>query len=628
MMLAHLLSLLWLASRASAAPRRGDFELQVPPEGIESEVLRPRPLIRRHLGPGLPPEASFHLPPGGVPLGEPAREPLRVPLKEASEGRTRTRERTRAASLLVQDLGHGSLSWYLWVGLLSSSLGAALTGLSLWRGFCVEVAAEELVPPRPGHVTSVFQILCITSLNIGYGAMAATMAIFVLPKEAEQFFPKQSSLGLGLLELLGASSLLLGPLAGQLSDRTKHTLGRRRPMVLISTQLAMIATLGCWLASISGSSAAFGLCFLVQQVMWNGGHAAHAALLSDVVHPGSIGLASSLQAITMLLGALLGMLCFQALASEGLHYSGIYGLQVMLGFAFLPVVQLSAGEAPSSGMLLPGEPLSFSSAFRLGEERSPDFRLVMWEKAIYCICAGAKSFILFFVRDVLHITRGSDQALLLAEAALSNVTAAAAGGFLSSWLFTRFHIQAQRLAFAGSVLLAVGTQFWICAFFSPGLFSKTVLLGFFAVYGFGQGCYMSADLALAIDTLPDPDEASRYLGLWGLSAFLGAGVGGLAMSFVLELFGKTLPETYGIRVPQGRYCLHGYIALLLAGCVCHLYVGKLCLQIRSRRDNELDLSLLDRKGKTNAFLVETPSEKSDKEQLADSGPEDLHAGGG
>ncbi|CAE7209094.1 unnamed protein product [Symbiodinium sp. CCMP2592] len=186
MMLARLLSLLWLASRASAAPRRGDLELQVPPEGIESEVLRPRPLIRRH----LPSEASFHLSPAvplEVPLtkepsGEPLREPLRVPLKEASEGRTQTPEGTRAASLLVQDLGHGSLSWYLWVGLLSSSLGAALTGLSLWRGFCVEVAAEELVPPRPGHVTSVFQILCITSLNIGYGAMAATMAIFVLPK--------------------------------------------------------------------------------------------------------------------------------------------------------------------------------------------------------------------------------------------------------------------------------------------------------------------------------------------------------------------------------------------------------------------------------------------------------------
>ena len=45
---------------------------------------------------------------------------------------------------------------------------------------------------------------------------------------------------------------------------------------------------------------------------------------------------------------------------------------------------------------------------------------------------------------------------------------------------------------------------------------------------------MSADLALAIDTMPDPDEASRYLGLWGVSAFLGAGLGGFAMSLMLE----------------------------------------------------------------------------------------------
>ena len=33
------------------------------------------------------------------------------------------------------------------------------------------------------------------------------MTIFVLPKEAEHFFPKQSSISLGFLELLGAVSL-------------------------------------------------------------------------------------------------------------------------------------------------------------------------------------------------------------------------------------------------------------------------------------------------------------------------------------------------------------------------------------------------------------------------------------
>jgi hypothetical protein len=47
--------------------------------------------------------------------------------------------------------------------------------------------------------------------------MISSMTIFVLPKEAEHFFPKQSSISLGFLELLGAVSLLSGPVAGQVS---------------------------------------------------------------------------------------------------------------------------------------------------------------------------------------------------------------------------------------------------------------------------------------------------------------------------------------------------------------------------------------------------------------------------
>ena len=38
----------------------------------------------------------------------------------------------------------------------------------------------------------------------------------------------------------------------------------------------------------------------------------------------------------------------------------------------------------------------------------------MWERTIYFVCAGAKSFVLFFLRDVLHVTRASDQARLRA----------------------------------------------------------------------------------------------------------------------------------------------------------------------------------------------------------------------
>lgn len=113
---------------------------------------------------------------------------------------------------------HISLAAQLWLGCSLSAVGSIITYLYLQAQHVrQEIAPEESLPPRPGSITSSLQILCITSLSISYGAMISSMTIFVLPKEAEHFFPKQSSISLGVLELLGAVSLLSGPLAGQVS---------------------------------------------------------------------------------------------------------------------------------------------------------------------------------------------------------------------------------------------------------------------------------------------------------------------------------------------------------------------------------------------------------------------------
>ena len=259
-------------------------------------------------------------------------------------------------------------------------------------------------------------------------------------------------------------------------------------------------------------------------------------------------------------------------------------------------------------MLLPSNPVSLRTVFWMGDSKSTDYILVMWERGFYYASAASKSFLLYFARDMLGITSDSDQALLLAEASVSTVGAAIVGGLLSSVLFSRTSIRPQSIACCGSIILAIGTQFWVCLFFRGLALQKIILLLFFAVYGFGKGSYMSADLALGIETMPDPDEASRYMGLWGLSAFLGAGLGGFAMSLVLQLFGEILPASYGMKLKPGKYCIHGYICLLCFCLCCQLYVAHLCLRIRTRAEHQSAGGLEKVKTKTNAFLVE-PTEK-------------------
>ena len=210
-------------------------------------------------------------------------------------------------------------------------------------------------------------------------------------------------------------------------------------------------------------------------------------------------------------------------------------------------------QAASHTMLLPSNPVSLRTIFWMSHSKCTDYILVLWERGFYYASAASKSFLLYFARDMLGITSDKDQALLLAEASLSTVGAAILGGVLSSVLFTRTFIRSQSIACCGSILLAIGTQFWVCLFFKELEVKKMILLLFFAVYGFGKGSYMSADLALGIATMPDPDEASRYMGLWGLSAFLGAGLGGFVMSVILELFGDILPVSYGMKAEPFKH---------------------------------------------------------------------------
>merc|ERR1712125_280414 len=65
---------------------------------------------------------------------------------------------------------------------------------------------------------------------------------------------------------------------------------------------------------------------------------------------------------------------------------------------------------------------------------------------------------------------------------------------------------------------------------------NTVLLAG-VLYGIGNGTYLSVDYALACDTLPSKEKAARYLGIWGVGAFIGTLIGPMFMGPALLLFG-------------------------------------------------------------------------------------------
>ena len=102
-----------------------------------------------------------------------------------------------------------------------------------------------------------------------------------------------------------------------------------------------------------------------------------------------------------------------------------------------------------------------------------------------------------------------------------------------------------------------------------------MILGF--VWGVMNGCFVAVDFAIAIDTLPDKQEAAKFLGVWGVSAFVGTTLGpitgGLALYFLGQIEDKDAFERAKERMREGGR--GGLGILLMHRCSDRLeYLGK------------------------------------------------------
>ena len=80
-----------------------------------------------------------------------------------------------------------------------------------------------------------------------------------------------------------------------------------------------------------------------------------------------------------------------------------------------------------------------------------------------------------------------------------------------------------------------------------------------------DGMYLSVDYSLAIDTLPNRDDAARWLAIWGLASFLGTTIGPGVSGPVLYFMKGNLPQGADPGVHPNT--VQGYTALLIIGCV-------------------------------------------------------------
>jgi Na+/melibiose symporter-like transporter len=421
------------------------------------------------------------------------------------------------------------------------------------------------LPPQPGSAMldgmvssnrlKSIDYIKITVFGFAIAAIWGSLHTIILPLRLLDFVAEpQKNTYLGLLTFTGLIlAMLVQPIAGAISDRSRFGWGRRRPYILMGTVLALILLPGIGLYN---SFLAILVVYCLLQISSNVAQGPFQAFIPDLVPGGKRGLASGVKTLLEVLGgfALVRLIAyfmgryFSGGGSPWLWFSlaalGIVLLGAML-FTVLTVKEKPRGGAPPP--LLP----ALSQSFKIDIKASPGFVTFLISRLlIFMAMATLQTFALYFLMDVAGIANpAAVTADLLIVVGICMVVAVYPAGRLSDRIGRRPVVVSSGMLGALGILLLFFSHSYLAIMFCG------------ALLGISCGAFMSSNWALATDLVPKGEEA-RYLGLTNLAT-----AGGAALA---RLIGLAI-DPLNIYSPGLGY------QIMLGACFIYFAVGSLLL---------------------------------------------------
>ncbi|WP_433721059.1 MFS transporter [Actinoplanes sp. CA-051413] len=356
------------------------------------------------------------------------------------------------------------------------------------------VAAVE--PARVG--ARWIGLLSLANLGLWMGYFGPLQVL--LPNQAQDLGGIDKTTALGIVTGAGALvAVLVGPIAGALSDATTARTGRRH------TWIASGALLGCvGLALLSGQRTLIGLtlCWCVAQAGLNTLQAGLSAIVPDRTPVRQRGLVSGWVGLTQSIGVVLGVLLVTLVVSGTISgYLLIGGLVVLTALPFVlatPDPAVAAGAAPR--VTLRG----LTAVFRFSPRANPDFAWAWATRFLVQLGnAMATLYLLYFLRDRVHHSSPEDGLLLLILVYTgTTVLTVVAGGIVSD----RTGRRKPSVIVSGYVMAAAAGLLALWPTWTGALIAAAVL-------GLGFGVYLSVDQALITQVLPTAEDRAKDLGI-------------------------------------------------------------------------------------------------------------------
>lgn len=342
-------------------------------------------------------------------------------------------------------------------------------------------------------------------------------------------------------------TMLIQPIVGVVSDRTRSRLGRRAPWMLFGALVGAACLAGVRFAP---TIAVLALLWTVAQVVLNMALSPMNVTLADRVSANSRGTVSGLVGLGTFAGGVVGGVgAGLGFASLGLDIYFVLALAIALTVTCFVVL---LPDQSSRDLAVP--PHRWGEFFRgfLVPLRSRDFRLVWTARVVltfgYAMSTALAIYMMqSYIRPALSAADATKIFPLMTFASLpGTIVAILIAGRLSDRLGRR-----KPFVVVASLLMATSM---LVPLFWPTL---TALFIQAALAGIAFGIYLPVDQALFVDVLPDPDSAGRDLGVAGLGSNLGQALGPVLAGQIVALSGG-----YGL-IWVGAFVLVGVSAFVI-----------------------------------------------------------------
>lgn len=364
----------------------------------------------------------------------------------------------------------------------------------------------------------------------GYVALSGVPGV-VVAVQLQEVAPESKEAALAMVASIGAAiGVFVTPMWGAVSDRSRSRFGRRTPIIIAGTIIALLALL---LLSVANSVPSIAAGMFVLKIGFSAFQAAVLATLPDRVSDRLRGIAAGVLSFGIMIGGVVGGAIGSALVQIDvpLAYALGAGLFLLLTIGFVIVNrEQSARDLPRPVFDL----ASFIKTFWVNPRRYPDFAWAFWSRAaMYLGFSTVNTFLLYILQDHIGLSQ-ADALGMVPQLAAINAGGVVVSILLSGWLSDRTG-RRKVFVFTSSVVSGLAA---LIPMTTP---TVTGMMVFAFVLGLGYGCFLAVDTALITLVLPSRDAAGKDLGVANIASGAALAMGPLIAGLIITTFGVYPP---------------------------------------------------------------------------------------